>query len=107
MAERPSPECVPQVDVARAHERVSPQNHRWALAVRPELSYLSLNELTALPHDAQDFVSVYEGRRAALAERIRRKRGSGLTAPIAMEEVEESDGTELDAALEEQCTGGG
>ena len=64
-------------------------------------SYLSLNELAALPHDAAAFPEFYEARRAALAERIRRKLSSGVSAQPVVEEGGEYDGTELDAALEE------
>jgi hypothetical protein len=64
-------------------------------------SYLSLNELTVLPHDAHTFTDFFAARRSALTDRIRRKLASGVTAPTAVDEVEEYDGTELDAALEE------
>ncbi|HCJ49552.1 MAG TPA: DUF262 domain-containing protein [Microbacterium sp.] len=80
--------------------------HEWAAkayatsdAMR---SYLTLNELTALPRDAHEFADFFEARRAALADRIRRKLSSaiGETQPIKAEE-DEYDGTELDAALED------
>lgn len=68
----------------------------------PELmsSYKTLNELTGLPHDANEFHSFLEARRTALGERIRRKLSSGSQPHPAGELVEEYDGTELDAALE-------
>jgi hypothetical protein len=64
-------------------------------------NYLSLNELTALPNSAAEFESYFETRRTALAERIRRKLSSGAPAQSASKEVEEYDGAELDAALDE------
>ncbi len=77
----------------------------WAARAYPtsELmsNYKTLNELTELPHDASEFPSFFEARRAALAERIRRKLSSGSQPQPATELVEEYDGTELDAALEE------
>lgn len=63
-------------------------------------SYKTLNELTGLPHDANEFHSFLEARRTALGERIRRKLSSGSQPHPAGELVEEYDGTELDAALE-------
>ena len=39
-------------------------------------SYLALNEFTALPHDVKHFLDFYDRRRAALADRIRRKLSS-------------------------------
>jgi hypothetical protein len=76
----------------------------WALRAFPTqdamASYMSLNELTALPHDARAFVDFYEARRLALADRIRRKLASGVATPTPTQ-VENYDGTELDEALEE------
>ena len=65
-------------------------------------SYLALNELTALPHDAREFPDFFEARRVALASRVRRKLASGV-ADTQTEETaaEEYDSTELDAALDE------
>jgi len=64
-------------------------------------SYLSINELTTLPASAAEFPEFYDARRAALAERLRRKLTSSVTAPSVLEEDQAYDGTELDAALEE------
>ncbi len=63
-------------------------------------SYLSLNELTTLPHDAHAFVDFFEARQAALAERIRRKLSSSVATSATVEGDEQLGGSELDAAME-------
>lgn len=63
-------------------------------------SYLSLNELTTLPHDAHAFVDFFEARRSALADRIRRKLSSGVAGLPVREGGEQLGGSELDAAME-------
>jgi hypothetical protein len=77
----------------------------WAARAYPTTdamsSYLALNELTTLPHDADAFRDFYEARRVALAERIRRKLSPGIPASAVAADEEEYDGTELDAALDE------
>lgn len=77
----------------------------WAARAYPTpdamSSYLSLNQLTALPHDAHGFTEFYEGRKLALGGRIRRKLASGVATQSQLDEVEDYDGTELDAALED------
>jgi len=65
-------------------------------------SYLTLNELTELPHDAAAFSDFFEARRRAVGERIRRKLSSGVAAPQGLvENLDGYDSTELDAALDE------
>lgn len=67
-------------------------------------SYLTLNELVELLHDAAVFSELSEARRVAVGQGIRRKLSSGIgaTQVIADDAADESDGTELDAALVEQ-----
>lgn len=64
-------------------------------------SFLTLNELGSLPHDVAAFNDFFEARRQALGERIRRKLSSGTTATAVVDEVDDYDATELDAALDE------
>ncbi|MFD7871504.1 DUF262 domain-containing protein [Microbacterium sp. NPDC059771] len=77
----------------------------WAVRAYPTpdllSNYKTLNELTALPREAAEFLSFYEARRAALGERIRRKLASGAHPVNGADTGDEYDGTELDAALEE------
>lgn len=77
----------------------------WAARTYPTSdamnSYLTLNELTELPHDAAAFREFFEARRRALGDRMRRKLSSGVTTQAVAEEADEYDSTELDAALDE------
>ena len=69
-------------------------------------AYLSLNELTTLPHKVSDFDDYYARRREALGARMRRKLGSNVTVEAPQQErdslaTENFDGTDLDAAFDE------
>jgi hypothetical protein len=65
------------------------------------VNYLTLNELTELPHDVDQFLDFFELRRAAMAGRIRRKLSSTVVERGAVPELPSYDADELDAALED------
>lgn len=92
----PGPENIDKSDAA-------PDD--WAARTYPTpdamSGYLTLNELTTLPHDVDQFRAFFDRRRDALAARIRRKLASSTASSPAMQSAPEYDGTELDAALEE------
>lgn len=53
-------------------------------------SYLTLNELTELPHDAAAFAEFFEARRRTVGARIRRKLSSGIIASVVVAEEPEA-----------------
>lgn len=77
----------------------------WAAWVYPThdamASYLTLNELTALPHDVSQFLDFFELRRAAIAGCIRRKLSSTVVERDVTSGEAVYDADELDAALDE------
>lgn len=100
---------LPNLQLLQGNENMSKSGSRpdvWAAEMYPTFdalaSYLALNELTSLPHEARDFSAFFDKRREMLASRIRRK----FPAPPVIEGVvgdapEVVGGIELDSSADD------